>query len=71
MLASPTFAVWSWLAVRSVVRDDRDFVGAVLEDIALSITQHGGQWNGLSSLCLLLIQRALHGLALEDELILV
>lgn len=54
--------------MRSVVRDN--FVGTVLEDISHSITQHGGQWNGLNSLCLLLIQRELHGLALEDELIL-
>jgi hypothetical protein len=51
-----------------MVRDN--FVGAVLEDISLSITQHGGQWNGFSSLCLLLIQRTLHGLVQEDDLIL-
>jgi hypothetical protein len=41
----------------TVVRDK--FVCAVLEDILLSITQLGGQWNGLGSLCLLLNQRAL------------
>ena len=29
MLAAPTFAEWSWLTVRSVVREN--FVGAVLE----------------------------------------
>ena len=65
MLASPTSQVCSWLEERSVVREN--VVGAVLE---LSVTQHGGQWNGLSSLFLLLVQQTLHGLALEGRLIL-
>ena len=65
MLASPTSQVCSWLEERSVVREN--VVGAVLE---LSVTQYGGQWNGLSSLFLLLVQQTLHGLALEGRLIL-
>ena len=67
ILNSLTFALWSWLAVRSAVRDN--FVGTVLKDISFSITKHGGQWNALNTLFLLLIQRTLHGLGLEDELI--
>lgn len=51
----------------SAVRDN--FVGAVLEDISFSIAKHGGQWNALNILFLLFIQRTLHGLSLEDELI--
>ena len=48
ILDSLTFALWSWLAVRSAVRDK--FVGTVLKDISFSITKHGGQWNALNTL---------------------